>query len=165
VEKKPVSKRSEALAQRIEQGARDLAKFAEGLSDADWQKPVPQDGRTVGVIVHHVGNMYPIEVQLAQVLASGKAVEGVSWDDVAKLNHGHSHDKANVSKTEALDFLRKNSQAAADAVRTLTDEQLDSAAGVSLNAGAPLTCQFFIEDHALRHSFHHLAKIKAALGK
>lgn len=160
-----MSKRAEALAKRIEQGAKELATFAEGLSDAEWQKPVPQDGRSVGVIVHHVANMYPIEVQLAQVLASGKAVEGVSWNDVAKLNHDHAHDKAQISKAEALEFLKKNSQAAADAVRTITDEQLDSANGVSLNAGAPLTCQFFIEDHALRHSFHHLAKIKAALGK
>jgi hypothetical protein len=28
---------------------------------------------------------------------------------------------------------------------------------------APLTCQFWLEDHAVRHSFHHLAKIRAAL--
>jgi hypothetical protein len=34
---------------------------------------------------------------------------------------------------------------------------------VSLNADAPLTCQFFIEDHALRHSYHHLARIRATL--
>jgi hypothetical protein len=34
---------------------------------------------------------------------------------------------------------------------------------VSFYADAPLTCQFFIEDHALRHSYHHLAKIRAAL--
>lgn len=43
------------------------------------------------------------------------------------------------------------------------DEQLDSAAPVSLNADAPLTAQFVVEDHALRHSWHHLAKIKAVL--
>ena len=46
---------------------------------------------------------------------------------------------------------------------TLSDEQLDRCAPVSLNAGAPLTTQYIIEDHALRHSWHHLAKIKAAL--
>jgi hypothetical protein len=34
---------------------------------------------------------------------------------------------------------------------------------VSLNADAPLTCQFFIEDHAMRHSYHHLAKIRGAI--
>jgi hypothetical protein len=54
---------------------------------------------------------------------------------------------------------------AAAAVRAIPDEALDKAAPVSLNADAPLTCQFFIEDHALRHSFHHLAKIRAAVGR
>ena len=44
-----------------------------------------------------------------------------------------------------------------------SDEELDRAAAVSLNAGAPLTCQFFLEDHAVRHSYHHLARIRAAL--
>ena len=33
---------------------------------------MPQDGRTVGVIVHHVASVYPIEIQLAQTLAQGK---------------------------------------------------------------------------------------------
>jgi hypothetical protein len=31
---------------------------------------------------------------------------------------------------------------------------------VSLNADAPLTCQFMLEDHAVRHSYHHLAAIR-----
>jgi len=26
-----------------------------------------------------------------------------------------------------------------------------------------VTCQFMFEDHAVRHSFHHLAKIRAAV--
>jgi hypothetical protein len=79
-----MSKRASVLADRIEQGAANLAAFAESLSDADWQVVVPGDGRTVGVTVHHVGNMYPIEVQLAQTLASGKPIEGVTWSDVAR---------------------------------------------------------------------------------
>ena len=57
-----------------------------------------------------------------------------------------------------------NSTDAAAAIRALSDEQLDSAAAVSLNADAPLSCQFVLEDHAVRHSFHHLAKIKGAVG-
>ncbi|NNK73138.1 MAG: hypothetical protein HKO94_08090 [Flavobacteriaceae bacterium] len=46
-----------------------------------------------------------------------------------------------------------------------TDAELDSSERISLNADAPLTAQFFIEDHALRHSFHHLAKIKTTCNK
>jgi hypothetical protein len=87
----------------------------------------------------------------------------VTWDAVAQVNAQHARENANATKADALALLKKNSKAAADAVRQLTDEQLDRAAPVSLNADAPLTTQFFIEDHALRHSFHHLAKIKGAI--
>ncbi len=60
-------------------------------------------------------------------------------------------------------LLLRNSHSAAEAVRAFSDEQLDRAAPVSLNEDAPLTTQFLIEDHALRHSWRHLAKIKAVL--
>lgn len=158
-----MSKRAQILAERIEQGAETLASFAESLSDAEWKTVVPKDGRTVGVVIHHVANVYSIEIDLALSLASGKAVVGVTWDAVAQMNAKHAHENATVNKKEALAFLRKSSKAAADAVRQFTDEQLDNAAPLSLNADAPMTAQFVIEDHALRHSFHHLAKIKAAL--
>lgn len=158
-----MSKRANALAERIEQGAAQLAALAEGLSEAEWQTPVPGEERTVGVLIHHVASIYPLEVDLAQQLAAGKPIAGVTWDDVAQLNAQHAHDHATVSKTETLELLRTNSKDAADRVRAFTDEELDQAAPVSLNADAPLTAQFFIEDHALRHSFHHLAAIKATL--
>ena len=160
-----MSRRAEALADRIEQGANALATFAEGLTATEWRTPVPKDGRTIGIMVHHVGNMYPIEIELAQTLAAGKPIAGVTWDAVGEINAKHAHAHGAVSKQEALDFLRRNGKAAADAVRKFTDEELDRAAPISLNADAPLTAQFFIEDHALRHSFHHLARIRAALGR
>jgi hypothetical protein len=65
----------------------------------------------------------------------------------------------------AFALLATNSAAAAAAVRALSDDKLDRAAPVSLNSGAPLTCQFILEDHAVRHSYHHLARIRAALGR
>jgi hypothetical protein len=159
-----MSTRSEQLAQRIEQGAETLATYAEGLSDAQWRASVPHDGRQVGVIVHHVASVYPIEIHLARELAAGKAVVGVTWGVVAEMNAKHAQDHAGVGRQETVDLLRANSRVAAEAVRALSDAELDRAAPVSLNADAPLTAQFLIEDHALRHSWHHLAKIKAALG-
>jgi hypothetical protein len=155
--------RAEALAQRIELGARTLEAYAQELSDAQWTTPIPPDGRTAGVIVNHVASVYPIEVHLANEIAAGRAVTDVTWAVVADMNARHAQENAGCSRRDTLDLLRQNSQAAADAVRKLTDTQLDSAAAFSLNAGAPLTAQFVIEDHALRHAWHHLAKIKAVL--
>jgi hypothetical protein len=79
------------------------------------------------------------------------------------MNAAHAKEFDGVTKEEALELLRRNSAAAAAAIRTLSDEELDRAAAVSLNANAPLTCQFLLEDHAVRHSYHHLARIRAAL--
>ncbi|MDX1685958.1 MAG: DinB family protein [Saprospiraceae bacterium] len=159
---KKSSPRAIALAERILQGAERLAAFSENLSDEDWNKPVIADGRTVGVVVHHVASVYPLEVELAQVLASGKAIEGATKEAIDQMNADHARENANVGKEETLALLRQNSTAAAEVVRTFTDADLDNSATVSLNYDAPLTAQFFIEDHALRHSFHHLAKIKAS---
>lgn len=158
-----MSQRATALAGRIEQGAAELAAFAEGLSDEQWRKVIPPDGRTAGVIINHVASIYPLEIELAQVLASGKPIVGVTWAAVADVNAKHAAENGNASKRDTVELLRRNSKAAADAVRAMSDAQLDQAAPVSLNHDAPLTTQFFIEDHALRHSFHHLAKLRAAL--
>ena len=155
--------RANALAVRLEQGARALASFASTLTDAEWRTRVPKDGRKIGVIVHHVATMYPLEIQLAQTLAGGEPVAGVTWDAVHEMNAGHAKEHDAVTKDAALNLLRQNSTAAAAAIRALSDEQLDRAAAVSLNDAAPLTCQFMLEDHAVRHSYHHLARIRAAL--
>ena len=156
-------RRANALAERLEQGARALAAAAHDFNQSEWQTRVPGDGRTVGVIVHHVATMYPLEIQLAQALAAGQPITGVTLDGVAVINAEHARTHGAVTKEQAIDLLGRNSEAAAAAIRALSDEELDRAATVSLNADAPLTCQFFLEDHAVRHSYHHLARIRAAL--
>jgi hypothetical protein len=161
-----MSHRSELLAGRIEEGAAGLAAFAEGLSEEEWRQPVSAtDRRTVGVIVHHVASVYPIEIDLARTIAGGKAVTEVTWEVVAGLNAQHAGEQAEVTKDDALELLRRNSREAAAAVRAFTDEELDQAAPFSLSFGAPVTAQFVIEDHALRHSWHHLARIRKAVGR
>jgi hypothetical protein len=158
-----MSARAALFAQRIEQGAAALATYAQGLSSAQWHTVVPPDGRQVGVIIHHVASVYAIEIHLATEIAAGRPIEGLTWSAVAEMNAKHAHEHQAGRKEDTIEILRRNSLAAAKAVRAFTDEQLDRAVPVSLNADAPLTAQFFIEDHALRHSWHHLAKIKAVL--
>ncbi len=161
-----MNQRAALLADRIEQGAAGLAAFAEGLSDAEWLAPASStDRRSVGAIVHHVALVYPVEIDLARTVASGKAVTEVTWEAVAELNANNAREHARVTKAQALELLRKNSHEAAAAVRTFTDAQLDNAAPFSLSFGAPVTAQFVIEDHAVRHSWHHLAKIRKLLGR
>jgi hypothetical protein len=157
------SQRANALADRLEQGARALIAFARGLTAEEWQTRTPKDGRTVGIIVHHVASVYPVEIQLAQIIADGKPVTGLTAVDIDAMNAQHAAENAGVTKEAAIDLLKQNSAAAAAAIRALTDEQLANAAPVSLYDNAPLTCQFVLEDHAVRHSYHHLDRLRRAL--
>jgi hypothetical protein len=159
-----MSRRSEALAKRIEEGADNLATFVETLSASEWYLPVSAtDRRSIGIIVHHVASMYPIEIDIARAIASGKAVTDVTWGVVAQINAKHAVEQSKITRAPALELLWHNSREAAAAVRKFSDDELDQAAPLSLNDDAPLTTQFVIEDHAMRHSWHHLALIRAAV--
>ncbi|MEN8221661.1 MAG: DinB family protein [Acidobacteriota bacterium] len=157
--------RANALADRLEQGAGALISFAQNMSESEWNMTLSGGGRKLGVIVHHVASVYPVEIELAQLLASGQPITGATWEVIDNMNGEHAKEFDSVSKEETLELLRNNSKAAAESLRGFSDKELDSSATVSLNSDAPLTAQFFIEDHALRHSFHHLAQLKDALNR
>jgi hypothetical protein len=159
----PINERAHALADRLEQGSRALGMLADALTDAQWQTRIPQDGRKIGVVVHHVASVYPIEMQLARTLATGAPITGVTMENVHEMNAAHAKTFDAVTKDETLDLLRRNSAVAAAATRVLSDAELDRAATASLYSDAPVTCQFVLEDHAVRHSYHHLARILATL--
>jgi hypothetical protein len=156
-----MSNRTEALAARLEAGATALAAFAATLSETEWQTRLPKDGRKIGVVVHHVASVYPIEIHLAHSLAAGQPITAVTWDTVHAMNRDHAKENDGFTKEATLALLATNNAAAAAAIRALRDEDLDRAAPVSLNSDAPRTCQFMLEDHAVRHSYHHLARIRA----
>ena len=158
--------RAELLADRIEEGAATLAAFALGLTTAEWATPVSAtDRRTVGQVVNHVALMYPIEIDVARTVAAGTPITDVTWEVVADINANHAREHAVVSKEEALERLRENSRAAAEATRTFSDEELDRAAPFSLSYLAPMTAQFVLEDHAVRHAWHHLHRIRTCVGR
>lgn len=161
----PVRPRARDLADRLEAGARALDALASSLTEAEWRARVPHDGRTIGVIVHHVASVYPIEIDLAITVADGRPIVGVTMEDIHAMNARHAIDHDGVTKEAALALLRQNSAMAAAAIRALPDSALDRAAPASLYSGAPVTAQFVLEDHAVRHSYHHLAAIARALDR
>jgi len=93
------------------------------------------------VLIHHIASAYLVEVNLIQGLASGKAIEGVTWEMVDQGNAEHADSQAGCSKSETLALLQKYSGFAADVVRGLSDAQLDKVSPTFLNWDAPLTTQ------------------------
>jgi hypothetical protein len=158
-----MSTRAEILASTLETGAGSLAAFASSLTPTEWETRLPRDGRKIGVVVHHVASLYPLEIELAQKLAAGGALTDVTWDAIHEMNARHAREHDGVTREEAVGLLRMNAASAAKTIRAMSDIELDRVAPNSLYGGAPLTCQFMLEDHAVRHSFHHLSRIRAAI--
>src|SRR4051812_6237799 len=96
--------RANDLALRLEQGAAALASLARGFTDIAWGTRMPHDGRTFGVIVHHVASMYVIEMQLAGLAASGTPIEDVTIAAVDQINARHAAEFGGVTKAVALEL-------------------------------------------------------------
>ncbi len=158
-----MSHRAAALAERVEQGVRELIAFVEAIPDEDWRTDCPGEHRSVGTLVHHVGTAYLAERDLVLALAQGEDMSGLTWEMVDQGNAQHAGEHADCTKEEALDLLRRNSASAAEAIRGLSDEQLDRSVRLRLHWEAPLTVQYVIEQHPVAHPYIHLESIRAAL--
>jgi hypothetical protein len=101
---------------------------------------------------------------VVNTLAATGSAPGVTWDVVDSINSDHAGANSAASKQAAIDLIRTNSVVAVDAVRALTDEQLDRTAPNDLHWSAPMTVQFFVEQHPIAHPYIHLQSIKTALG-
>ncbi|MCC2627345.1 MAG: hypothetical protein K0S14_995 [Thermomicrobiales bacterium] len=159
-----MSTRAEELAQRVERGAAELIAAVAGLSDAEWSTMCPDEQRSVGVLVHHVGAAYPDEAEIITALASAGRMPGLTWDIVNQGNREEASSHTEVDKATALALVQENVATAAAVVRGLTDEHLDRVAPNDLHWRAPLTVQFFVEHHPIAHPYIHLESIRAALG-
>ena len=155
--------RAEHLAERVEQGANELIAAVQNLTDQQWQTRCGSENRTVAVLVHHVGTMYPVEVDVIQTLIDKGGMRDLVWDAVDGINAEHATTNEDVEPQSAIDLVRQNSVRAADVIRNLTDEQLDAVAPSGLHWQAPLSVQFFVEHHPVAHPYIHLESIKAAL--
>ena len=116
---------ADALADSLEQAARALADEASALTTAEWQTHVPRNGSEIGAMVDHVACVYG---QLTQTIAGDETVAGTTGEAVNEVNAGHAKEHNGVTKEAALDLLRRNSSAAAAAIRALSDEEIDRAA-------------------------------------
>jgi len=134
-----MSQRTEALAKSLEEGALALAAFASSLTDKEWQTPLPHDGRKIGVVVHHVAIVYPLEIMFARSVAAGQP-DGITMDAINQMNAGHAKEYDTITKEDALNLLATNSTAAAAAIRTMaTSNARRRTAGMLLVNSQPPT--------------------------
>ncbi len=126
-----MSERARTLAQQLEQANHDLIGTIEGLSDAQWHAKTPGDGRSVGVVAHHVAESHKTVAGLAKAVATGQPVPNITMDMIHQGNAAHAAQHANCTKAETLALLRQNGAAAVATVRAFGDAELRPAPGAA----------------------------------
>jgi hypothetical protein len=155
--RKRMPTRVEDLAAQFEATTQNAVDVVQSCSDAKWHTPVPDDGRTVGVVAHHMATGDVPIGSLVQAIASGTAVPPVTPEMINQGNAIHAQQFANVTKDEAIAALQQNGVNAAAMLRALTDAQLDRSADF---LGTSWTAERAIQQILIGHIAGHTEAIR-----
>lgn len=158
-----MNERAQALADQVAQASQALLAAVRRCAEAEWQQPSQGDGRTIGVLVHHVASTHAGIIALAQQVAAGQALPPLTWEMTHQINADHAREHANCAMSETLGLFQRNSAAAADAIRDMSDAQLDRTSTWPVDGA--VSVQRLIELHLIDHAREHLATITATLGR
>ena len=155
-----MSERAQTLADHLEQANRDLIHTVEGLSDAQWRAKTPGDGRTVGVVAHHVAASHKSVAGLVDAIAHGRTVPTITMEMIHEGNATHATQHAHCTKAETLALLRQNGAAAVATVRGLNETQLDRTVAFPMGT---MTAAQVVERVLTGHANGHHDTIRRAL--
>jgi uncharacterized damage-inducible protein DinB len=153
---------AETLADAVTAANAALIDAVERCSDEGWRRHSAREGRTVGVLAHHVALAYGPIAGMARAVADGHAPALPSQEALDGMNARQAIEAADVSREETLALLRREGAGAAALVGGLSDAQL--ARTFEGFDGQEWTVARFIEGAVVGHPVQHLASIRAALG-
>ncbi len=157
-----MSDRASDLAAKFEQVNAEAIKTVEACSDQQWQAICKDEGWSVGITVHHIAGGFTPILGLIRAMAAGAQFPALTMEQIDQSNAKHAQDFANCSKEDTLAMLRRDGAAAADAVRTLSDEQLDQSA-VILTGAPAMTTEQVVQEILIASAAGHLDSIRATI--
>ena len=157
-----MSDRANGLAAKFEKVNEEAIKTVEGCSDEQWQAICKDEGWSVGITAHHIASGLTPILGLIRVMAAGGQFPALTMEQIDQGNAKHAQDFANCSKQETLEILRRDGAAAANAVRGLSDEELDKSA-VILARAPSMTTEQGIQDVLIASTAGHLESIRATI--
>jgi len=157
------STRAQALAEQFEQVNAEVIAAVEASDDQDWRRPCREEDWPVGFAAWHIGDSHAAIMGLVSTLADGGPLPSLTAAMLEAINAENLAKHGGSSQQEVLDMLRRNGAAAADAIRQLSDEQLNRTTTLELFGGATMSAQELIEQVLVGHARHHLAGLQAAV--
>ena len=151
------------LLAQVEEATAATTAVIEKCSEVDWETAVPEEERTVGVVLHHIAFAIPLVVEWACNLAKGEGTPAISLEEIHAFNHQHAEAQANVDAATTLALLQSNSQSTQAQLSQLTDADLQVAAAFSMMGGQEITVQQMVQWFLVNHAHNHLAAIHNTL--
>jgi hypothetical protein len=157
------SERAAALADDFAAANEEALHFAGSCSDADWKRRVQGDGWTVGVVLHHVAEGHGLMLRWLRGMASGEGVPE-SADDIDRGNAEHARRAESIGQVETAILLANNGALIEQALRTLSDGDLDHTAPFG-PAGGRTMATHDVAAVPARHVRDHLDRAREAIAR
>ena len=144
----------------------ELVRLVESIRPDQWRlvgKNFPDrsnnedEGRSVGVIAHHVADSEQFIIDRIYQMLEGKTLTRVDFHDV---NARHAANHADVTHEEVLALLRANRASIEPRVRAIPDDALDA---VHDTPAGPATIAQRLDRVLIGHLKVHQGSIEAAL--
>ena len=157
------SERAAALAADFAAANEAALQFAGSCSDADWNRRVPGEDWTVGVVLHHIAEGHTNGLRWLRSMASGEGVSETA-EDIDNANAAHAVRAGTVGQVETAALLAHNGALLEQALRSLTDEELDCSAPFG-PAGDRKLPTADLAAVAARHTRGHLSSAQSTIAR
>ncbi len=154
------SERAVALADDFAAANAEAVAFARSCSDTAWALPVPGEGWTVGVVLHHVAEGHEHGREWLAQMARGDGVAETAAD-IDRANAAHAARAETARPAETVDLLEANGARLEALLRSLSDADLDRSAPFG-PADGRMVPTMDLAAVAARHTREHLAHARAA---
>ena len=156
--------KTEALAGRLEEKARDAVATLVKLGDADWKRVTAAEKWTVGVTAHHLaGGLEAVAGIVTGIVSGGPSRGDFTRAMLDEMNAQHAKEHADCTRAETLTLFEKGAARAFAVVRGLNDDQLTKSGTVFTDA-PPMTAEQLIMLGLLGHIDDHMGSIRKTVG-
>ena len=155
--------RAKELADDFAAANEDALAFARRCTEREWTLSVPGEGWSVGVLLHHIAEGHAHGTRWLQGMARGEGVAETA-EDIDRVNAAHAVRAEAVGPAETMALLEVNGDLLEEALRGLSDEDLDRTAPFGPAGGRQLPTGDLAVVGA-RHTREHLAHARDAVAR
>jgi hypothetical protein len=159
-----MSERAQTLAARLDQANKDLIGLLQGCTEEQWRQPCADEGRSVGVVAHHVADAHTASSGWLRAIVAGEPLPGLTHADIDNYNARRASAHPDPLKDDTLRLLGTTGAAAVALVAGLTDDQLARSGSMPLFGERPLTADQMIRYVMIAHVQGHLQGLRQTLG-